>query len=125
MFSRKKTTLALDEMRTEIAALRQELETQTRLLAEEHSAARAVIDRVSGLEARLSGMGTELSRQIHELGNDIEQIAREAADSGLGTAVEALRETQVRLATEQARYEITFRQDLAALADQLLRRTRQ
>ena len=124
MFSRKKTTLALDEMRAQIAALREELETQTRLLADERAAARAVIDRVSGLEARVSGMGTELSRQIHELGNDIEQIARAAADSGLGDAVAALRDTQVRLATEQARYEITFRQDLAALADQLLRRTR-
>jgi hypothetical protein len=34
--------------------------------------------------------------------------------------VEALRATQVRLANEQARYEITFRQDLAELADRLL-----
>jgi SpoVK/Ycf46/Vps4 family AAA+-type ATPase len=125
MFSRKKTALALDDMRTQIAALRAELETQSRLVADERAAARAVIDRLSGLEARVSGMGTELSRQIHELGNDIEQIARDAAANGLTEAVDSLRETQVRLATEQARYEITFRHDLAALADQLLRRTRQ
>jgi len=38
--------------------------------------------------------------------------------------VDALKTAQIRLATEQARYEITFRQDLAALADQLFKRAR-
>lgn len=124
MFSRKKTTLALDEMRTQIADLRAELETQVRLLADERAAARAVVERLTGLEARVSGMGAELSRQIHELGNDIEQIARDAADAGLGDVVTALRDAQVRLASEQARYAITFRRDLAELADALTRRAR-
>lgn len=124
MFSRKKTALALEEMRTQIAVLRDELTTQVQLLADERAAARSVVDRLTGLEARVSGMGTELSRQIHELGNEIEQIARDAADPGIVDAVSSLRETQVRLAAEQARYEITFRHDLADLADQLLRRVR-
>lgn len=124
MFSRKKTTLALDEMRAQIAELRSELATQVQLLADERAAARSVVERLSGLEARVSGMGTELSRQIHELGNEIEQIARDAADAGLGDAVASLRDAQVRLASEQARYAITFRQDLAALADALTRRAR-
>ncbi len=124
MFSRKKTTLALDEMRAQIAELRTELATQVQLLADERAAARAVVERLTGLEARVSGMGTELSRQIHELGNEIEQIARDAADAGLGDAVSTLRDAQVRLASEQARYAITFRQDLAALADSLTRRAR-
>jgi len=38
--------------------------------------------------------------------------------------VESLKASQVRLAQEQVRYEIAFRQDLAALADQLARRNR-
>ena len=38
--------------------------------------------------------------------------------------MDALETTQVRLANEQARYEITFRQDLAALANKLLQRQR-
>ena len=124
MFSRKKTTLALDEMRAELADLRTELATQVELLADERAAARAVVERLTSLEARVSGMGTELSRQIHELGNEIEQISRDAADAGLGDVVTTLRDAQVLLASEQARYAITFRQDLAALADALTRRSR-
>lgn len=124
MFSRKKTTLALDEMRTELADLRTELATQVQLLADERAAARAVVERLTSLEARVSGMGTELSRQIHELGNEIEQISRDAADAGLGDVVTTLRDAQILLASEQARYAITFRQDLAALADALTRRSR-
>ena len=124
MFSRKKTTLALDEMRAELADLRTELATQVELLADERAAARAVVERLTSLEVRVSGMGTELSRQIHELGNEIEQISRDAADAGLGDVVTTLRDAQVLLASEQARYAITFRQDLAALADALTRRSR-
>ena len=67
-------------------------------------------------------MGSELARQLHELGDEIERLSADVADPAVRDAVESLKSTQVRLATEQARYEIAFRQDLADLADRLLSR---
>ncbi|MFM8626427.1 MAG: hypothetical protein ACKOQ7_00530 [Actinomycetota bacterium] len=124
MFSRKKTALALESLAAEITALRSEVAEHVRALETERETVRSVGERLGLLEARVSSMGTELSRQIHELGNEIDGVARQADEAGLGEMVTSLRESQVRLAAEQARYEITFRQDLAALADQLLRRAR-
>jgi hypothetical protein len=69
-------------------------------------------------------MGSELSRQLHELGTEIEELSQRAEDTGVTEMIDALKTTQVRLANEQARYEITFRQDLAALANKLLQRQR-
>jgi len=43
-------------------------------------------------------------------------------NTGVNEIVDTIKASQTRLANEQARYEITFRQDLAALADKLLRR---
>jgi len=122
MFSRKKTALVLESLAAEITVLRSEVAEHVRALETERETVCAVGDRLGLLEARVSSMGTELSRQIHELGNEIDAVARQADDAGLGEMVVSLRESQVRLAAEQARYEITFRQDLATLADQLLRR---
>ena len=124
MFSRKKTALALETLTAEMAVLRAEVADHVRSLDAERDKVRAVGERLAQLEARVSSMGTELARQIHELGTEIDSVAREASEAGLTDAVTSLRESQVRLAAEQARYEITFRQDLAALADQLLRRAR-
>lgn len=122
MFSRKKTALALQTLSGEVSELRAEVAAHVAALETERDKVRSVADRLSQLEARVSSMGTELSRQIHELGTEIDSVAREAAEAGLGDVVTTLRDAQVRLAAEQARYEITFRQDLASLADRLLRR---
>lgn len=124
MFSRKKTALALETLTAEMAVLRAEVADHVRSLDAERDKVRAVGERLAQLEVRVSSMGTELARQIHELGTEIDSVAREASEAGLTDVVTTLRESQVRLAAEQARYEITFRQDLAALADQLLRRAR-
>jgi vacuolar-type H+-ATPase subunit I/STV1 len=123
MLSRnKKTQQAIAALQEEIATLRNEMSTQVELLSAERETARSIAERLSGLEARVSGMGSELSRQLHELGTEIEELSRHAEDSEVLTMVEALKATQVRLATEQARYEITFRQDLASLANRLLKK---
>jgi len=124
MFSRKKTALVLESLAAEITVLRSEMAEHVRALETERETVCAVGDRLGLLEARVSSMGTELSRQIHELGNEIDAVAHQADEAGLGGMGVSLRESQVRLAAEQARYEITFRQDLATLADQLLRRAR-
>jgi len=81
-------------------------------------------ERLNVIEQRLVSLGNELAHQIHEMGNEIEKLASRETDGSLGEIAESLRMTQVRLAQEQARYEIAFRQDLAALADQLQRRSR-
>lgn len=123
MFS-KKTTAAIQAVRDELVTLRTELSEQVAALNAEREMTKAVAERISSLEARVSGMGSELSRQLHELGNEIEELSRRADDTGIADIVDALKSAQVRLATEQARYEITFRQDLAELADKLLQRIR-
>jgi hypothetical protein len=88
--------------------------------------ARAVREHMALLDQRLTNVSTELANQLGELGRDIDGLGQrlpESSDGG-GAAisdevVEGLRGGQVKLANEQARYEIAFRQDLAALAELL------
>jgi chromosome segregation ATPase len=78
--------------------------------------------KVAELEARVTSVSTELANQIAELGNDIDALnSRPPGDGVDPEAVGELRDGQVRLANEQARYQIAFREDLARLAEQLRR----
>jgi metal-dependent amidase/aminoacylase/carboxypeptidase family protein len=123
MFSRnKQTQRAIEALQAEVASLRVDLYQHVEMLANEREAARAIADRLVSLDTRVSHMGSELSRQFQELGGEIEQLAKEVQNSGVNEIVDTIKASQTRLANEQARYEITFRQDLAALADKLLRR---
>ena len=75
------------------------------------------------VQHRLTAISTELANQITELSGDIDALARLGEQSS-GAAVsdeviDTLRNAQVKLAAEQARYEIAFRQDLAVLAERL------
>jgi hypothetical protein len=96
-------------------------------------------ERVSNLDARLNQVGVELTNQLTELSGDIDAAATSTSTSTpAGTAaivdeIERLMaervdphlvditDGQLRLANEQARYAIQFREDLAALADRLRR----
>jgi chromosome segregation ATPase len=120
----KKTRQAVEALQAELVALRDQVEQQNSALASERATAVSIAERIAALEGRVSGMGSELSRQLHELGSEIEELSKRADEAGVMEVVDALKAAQVRLATEQARYEITFRQDLAALANQLLQRSR-
>ncbi len=122
--SSKKTRLAVDALTAQVAELRALVAEQAARIDAEHGHNRALVERLGEIEARITGMGAELSRQVHELGSDIEELSRKTEDDTVLQMVDAIKATQVRLATEQARYEITFRQDLAELADRLLKRTR-
>jgi hypothetical protein len=123
MFSRnKQTQRAIEALQAEVASLRVDLYKQVEQLLIEKEMARAIADRLVSLDTRVSSMGSELSRQFQELGGEIEQLAKEVQNSGVNEIVDTIKASQTRLANEQARYEITFRQDLAALADKLLRR---
>ena len=102
--------------------LRDQVTEQALVIASERELARSVGERIAALETRISSMGSELSRQLHEIGTEIDELSKRADDTAVIEVIDTLRNAQVRLAQEQARYEITFRQDLASLANQLLGR---
>lgn len=74
----------------------------------------SIVERIDQLDARITSISHELANQITELSGDIET---QGGESEAVAMVEQLRDAQVRLANEQARYQIAFRQDLAHLAD--------
>lgn len=81
----------------------------------------AMAAQLDALDARITAVSTELANQLGELGNDIDALSTRPAESIDEETVEALRDTQLRLANEQARYQIAFRADLARLAQHLQR----
>ena len=125
MFSgSKKTRQALDALQAEVIALREQVNENAQQAQTDKQSLVALLEQFAAMESRIPGMGSELSRQLHELGTDIEKLQQHVENDTVGDTVQALKTAQVRLATEQARYEITFRQDLAALANELLKRSR-
>lgn len=80
--------------------------------------------KLAELDARITSVSTELANQVSELGNDIESLANRPADERGAVdevVIGELRDGQTRLANEQARYQIAFREDLARLAEQFRR----
>jgi tetrahydromethanopterin S-methyltransferase subunit G len=100
-------------------------------LAANDEALRRTAEQVNHIEQRLDTVSTELANQLSELGRDIDGLAALANEGDtdeddnveqlVEQLVDQLRTGQVKLANEQARYEIAFRQDLAALAEQVRR----
>ena len=76
-------------------------------------------DRLDAVDARITSISTELANQITELSGDVESIAKEHPPTD--DIVMEMRDAQVKLANEQARYQIAFREDLADLAERLKR----
>jgi hypothetical protein len=74
--------------------------------------------RLEALDRRITTISTELANQLGELSDDIDTLGKrtEADVIDEATLVE-LRGAQTRLASEQARYQIAFRQDLAEIAE--------
>jgi chromosome segregation ATPase len=123
MFSRsKKTQDAIAALTAGLATLRAELTSHIEQLAEEKSLRNDIAQRLTVLEGRVTGMGTELSHQMHELSDEIENLTKTSNADEVDAAIMHLRSSQSRLAAEQARYEIVFRQDLATLAEMLRRK---
>lgn len=125
MFSTsKKTRQTLIALQEELATLREQVNSTAERAETERRAMATLLEQVAAMESRITGMGAELSRQLHELGADIEKLQQDADNDTVLETITSLKSAQVRLATEQARYQITFRQDLAALANELLKRSR-
>ncbi|MEN9504559.1 MAG: hypothetical protein RI958_485 [Actinomycetota bacterium] len=106
------------ELTEQIVSLRNRLgEVDARLDAAEREAG-AALERATTVGSRVDSVAVELANQLTELGREIDTLVERspAADT---EGVLALRASQVKLAAEQARYEISFREDLAALAEQV------
>ncbi len=103
---------------------------QIALLAERvatnDTSTRQATEQVAAIEQRLNSVSTELANQVSELGRDIDGLAALSNEFAGGTVseevIDSLKTSQVKLAAEQARYEIAFRQDLATLAEQVRRK---
>ncbi|MHB1090627.1 MAG: hypothetical protein ACYC06_10375 [Ilumatobacteraceae bacterium] len=121
LFSRtpKATAADLDALRSDLNQLRSELTKRTNELSLVTAATNGLDQRISAIDSRLTNMTAELSNQLHELSSDIEAITQKENDPESVSVLEQLRVSQTRIANEQARYQIAFRQDLAVIAEQL------
>ena len=100
------------------AALAMDTSSDPAALAEVRDRLDALAARLDGVDARITSISTELANQIDELSGEIETLGQGGEHVG-EAVVDELRDAQVRLANEQARYQIAFRQDLAELATRL------
>jgi len=116
LFSRtpKASASDLEALRAELEQLRSELTKRTNELS-------MITAATNGLDQRLVVIDTRLTNQLHEMGNEMQSLAEQQSDPMSASALEQLRVSQIRIANEQARYEIAFRQDLAALAEHFSR----
>ncbi len=110
-----------ETLKTELVELREELSKRTNALSLVTAMTNGLDQKISIIDQRVTTMTTELSHQIHELGSEIETLTKSSQDNASREALEQLRINQIRIANEQARYEIAFRQDLAELIEQIRR----
>ncbi len=101
-------------------------------LDELHSRIEQLHERIAAVDVRITSISTELANQLSELSGDLDAIGSREADATpsreatadqhvVAEAVDELRDAQLRLANEQARYQIAFRHELAELAERLRR----
>lgn len=121
---RKNTSQRLDQLDDVIAAL----STRVQQLEEDRSTSAQtlsdILEKTNNLDARITATTTELARQLDELGNELaavtDQEPIDVAEIVNGSLVD-IRQSQTRLAQEQARYQAAFRADIAILIEQLRR----
>jgi chromosome segregation ATPase len=95
--SSKKTRQAIQALHDELNALREHIAEEKSLADADRAISHAIAERITALEARVSGMGSELSRQLHELGTEIEELSKRADDAAVTEVVDALKTAQIRL----------------------------
>jgi head-tail adaptor len=83
-----------------------------------------IVEQTNRLDTRITSTTTELARQLDELGNELSAVAdQEPVDVAavVNASLTEIRQSQTRLAQEQARYQAAFRTDIAVLIEQLRR----
>ena len=81
-----------------------------------------IVGRTDALDARITATSTELARQLDELGTELSAVTDQEPVDVAGIvdgALDEIRNSQTRLAKEQARYQSAFRTDIAVLIEQL------
>ena len=138
-----------DGLRDDVRALTYRVEVLAERMETSETRARQTAEQLVAIEHRVSAVSTELTNQVSELGRDIDGFGAYTNPDGNGhgngngnghangngnghangngkAAISAellaeLQAAQIKLAAEQARYEIAFRQDLATLAEHVRR----
>jgi chromosome segregation ATPase len=139
----------VDELAGLLGGLVERDELATTELAELRERLGEITERMNSLDGRVTSVSTELANQLTELSRDIDELNEQAAASAdddseaatgsapgagidadelearlgerIDTAIGDVLESTEKLAAEQARYEIKFREDLAELAERLRR----
>lgn len=128
--SKKARQAELDVMRAQIAAISDQVQSLVHGETSQREQLEALLARLSGLDARIVQVGHEVTHQLGELSGDIDTLSARsnklASDidelTALPQMVDGVKSDQARLANEQARYEIAFRQDLAEIVEMLTKR---
>ena len=123
-----------DDLRDNVQALTYRVEVLAERVETGEVRARQTVEQLSNIEHRMSAVSTELTNQVSELGRDIDGFGGFGNSNGEGEGhtgkgnghvsaelLTELQSAQIKLAEEQARYEIAFRQDLATLAEHVRR----
>ncbi len=119
---RKQTSQRLNQLDDIITTL----STRVQILEDERATTAQtlndIVERTDALDARITATSTELARQLDELGTELSAVAdQEPVDVAgiVNGALDEIRNSQTRLANEQARYQSAFRTDIAVLIEQL------
>jgi chromosome segregation ATPase len=116
----ERTDAAMGELRSTI-----EQDTSGRRDAEVRSQLGQLAEKMGAIDSRVNQVSLELTNQLTELSGDLDRASARADAvemiEQLTTRMDDVTGGQQRLATEQARYAIQFREDLADLADRLRR----
>ena len=120
----KASAASVDELRNALEELRLTVTEQAAVIKSAQTRLDSIAGSLGDLDGKVNRVGTEVGNQIHEIGNEIAEMMKKIqnAETIAEESFEQLAASQQRLANEQARYEIAFRQDLAQIADLARRR---
>jgi chromosome segregation ATPase len=128
--SKKARQAEIDALRNQIRDLTTQIASLTSSQSTTSTQLDELVGRLGSLDSRIAQVGSEVTHQLGELSGDIDALGRRTDSlddgikslTGLPALVDGVRTDQARLANEQARYEIAFRQDLAEIVDQIQRK---
>jgi chromosome segregation ATPase len=133
------TSRVLAVLNDTVGAQQQAIAAQQALIAEQRNtidSLRVELERLGAatsqesarIQARLAEISQQLTRQVDEIGMEVEAAARRADEAAHVAAeplaaLEQVRANQTKLASEQVRYDLALRAELAELAERVRRAT--
>ena len=128
--SPRATKAEVDEIRSQLATLVAQIQQIADADSSRGTQLESVMSQLRQLDGRIGQIGNEVTHQLTELSTDIDKLGHRTQDlsehidhlTELPSVVDEVRSDQARLANEQARYEIAFRQDLAEVAEMVMKK---